>query len=131
MQNYVIKIKKILLSSFLVRAAVLISFKETYLFFCNWYGLVYHPFKTTARILEKPDKSQTFLIFGLPAYVWFLGTIFFVPVFFLLRNHYDARILLLSLFYTFTFLLFLLGCYLLYFAIVYLYRCKLKPKLFQ
>lgn len=131
MQNCRSKIKKTFLSSFLLRAAFLISFKETYLFFRNWYGLVYHPFKTTARILEKPDKSQTFLIFGLPAYVWFLGVMIFVPVFFVLRNHYDARILLLSLFYTYTFLLFLLGCYLFYWASQYFYKCKLKPRLFH
>ena len=127
--NY--KAKKSLFSNFLLRAAVLISLKETYLFFRNWYGLVFHPFKTTVGILQKPDKSQTFLIFGLPAYVWFLGLSFFVPVFWFFRNVYDARIFLFFLFLGFSVSLFFLACYLLYWASQYLYRCKLKPKLFQ
>lgn len=62
------KIKKKIQQSFLPKAAVLISFKEAYLFLKNLYGLIVHPFKTIVRIRKKPDWSQTILVLGLP--VW-------------------------------------------------------------
>ena len=62
------KIKKKILSSFLLKAAVLVFLKEFYLFLRNLYGLLVHPFKTIVEIRRKPDWSQTILVFGLPLY---------------------------------------------------------------
>lgn len=126
MKNY--NLKKRLSSSFYFKAFILISLKEIYFFLRNLYGLVFHPFKTVGGILKGPDWSQTILIFGLPGYFWFLSVVLFLPVFFFFRTHYDARILLLLLFYCLTVLLFLLGLYLLYWVARYFLRCKLKPK---
>ena len=61
-------IKNKVFRNFLLRAAVLVSLKEFYLFLRNLYGLVVHPFKTIVEIRKKPDRSQTILIFGLPVY---------------------------------------------------------------
>lgn len=112
----------------LFKAFLLISFKESYLFLRNLYGLGVHPFKTTAGILQKPDWSQTILIFGLPGYLWAFEVIFFISVFWFFRNYYEARIILLLLFYFSTFLLFLLGIYLFYWLAQYFFQCKLKQR---
>ena len=53
--------------------------KEGYLFLRNYYGLLFHPSRTITKIRQKPDWSQTILIFGLPIYFW-VGTIFFLAV---------------------------------------------------
>jgi len=63
-----VNIKKKIFRKFLLKAVVLISFKEFYLFLRNLYGLVVHPFKTIVEIRKRPDWSQTILIFGLPVY---------------------------------------------------------------
>lgn len=112
----------------LFKAFILISLKESYLFLRNLYGFGVHPFKTTVGILQKPDWSQAILVFGLPAYIWFMGTIFFLPIFFFFRTNYDLRIILVLLFYFSTFLLFLLGIYLLYWFTQYFFRCRLKQR---
>lgn len=52
-----------------LRAVVLISLKESYLFLKNLYGLLTHPFKTIVQIRKKPDRSQTILVLGLPVWV--------------------------------------------------------------
>lgn len=103
---------------------ILIAVKETYLFLVHLYGLVVHPFKTTFRILRKPDWSQTILVFGLPIYLWLIGAFFFLPVFFVFRNHYDARILLLLLFYLFTLFLFFIGLYLFFWLWQFFRKCR-------
>ena len=126
MENF--KLPKKISFNFFLRVFVLISLKESYFFFRNLYGLGVHPFKTTVTIFQKPDWSQAILVFGLPAYIWFMGTIFFLPIFFFFRNHYEARIILLFLFYYSTFLLFLLGIYFLYWFGQYFFRCKLKQR---
>ena len=122
------KLKKGVSSSFFLRAFILVSLKESYFFFRNLYGLVFHPFKTSVTILQKPDWSQTLLVFGLPGYLWFGALIVFIPVFWLFRDWYGTRVLLLLLFYSFTLLLFLLGCYLFFWFVRYFYQCKLKQK---
>ena len=53
--------------------------KEGYLFLRNYYGLLVHPSRTIIKIRQKPDWSQTILIFGLPGYFW-AGTIFFLAI---------------------------------------------------
>lgn len=111
-----------------LHSLVLIFLKESYLFLKNLYGLIVHPFKTTGEIVKKPDHSQTILIFGLPVYLWFLGAIVFLPFFWLIRNWYNARILSLLLFYSFTLLLLVVACYLYYCLYQYYKKCKLKPK---
>ncbi len=128
MQNYKLKFEKIISSNFLLKALLLISIKELYLFLRNLYGLAVHPFKTTVGILAKPDKSQTFLVFGLPGYLWLGVLVVFLPVFWLFRYWYSTRILLLLLFYSFTFLLFLFTCYLIFWFFQHFFRCKLRPK---
>ncbi|MBM3209653.1 hypothetical protein FJZ40_05210 [Candidatus Shapirobacteria bacterium] len=45
---------------------MLTTLKETYLFLRNTYGLLVHPFKTIFAIRQKPDWSQTILVFGWP-----------------------------------------------------------------
>lgn len=119
---------KNLVSNPFVKGFILISLKETYFFLRNLYGLVFHPFKTVLGILQKPDKSQTLLVFGLPGYLWLLFLFLFIPVFWFFRDYYEVRMILLLLFYSFSFLVFLFGCYLLYWLAQYFYRCKLKPK---
>lgn len=126
-QNYRVKIKKDD-SKLGLHALSLIFIKEAYLFVKNLYGLVVHPFKTTGEIVKKPDHSQTILIFGLPFYLWFLGAIVFLPFFWLIRNWYNARILSLLLFYSFTLLLLVIAFYLYYRLYEYYKKCKLKPK---
>ncbi|MDO8551434.1 MAG: hypothetical protein Q7S03_02030 [bacterium] len=115
----------------LLKPFVLISFKESYFFVRNLYGLVFHPFKTIAGVLQKPDWSQTFLIFGLPFYLWLAFLFFFVPVFFLFHDYYRLHLLLKGVFFLFSFFVFILGAYLFYWATQYLLRCKLRPKQFQ
>lgn len=100
---------------------VLVFLKETYLFLKNLYGLIVHPFKTTGEIIGKPDKSQTVLVFGLPIYFWFFGVFVFLPPFWLVRNWYNARILSLLLFYSFTLLLLVVAGYL-YFRLYQYYK---------
>jgi len=50
----------------LLRLLVLTTLKEAYLFLRNTYGLLVHPFKTIFAIRQKPDWSQTILVFGWP-----------------------------------------------------------------
>jgi len=52
------------------RLSVLVSIKESYLTMRNIYGLCFHPFLTTKRIMKERDYSQGILIFGLPIYLW-------------------------------------------------------------
>ena len=106
----------------------LVLIKETYLFTKNLYGLIVHPFKTTGEIVKKPDHSQTFLIFGLPFYLFLGGAIIFLPFFWIIRNWYNARILSLLAFYIFSFILFIVACYLFYCLVQYFLKCKSKPK---
>lgn len=102
MKNYRAKFKKILSPNFILRATILISLKECYLFLRNLYGLVVHPFKTIVEIRKKPDWSQTILVFGLPVYggIGVIGGIGIVLVLFLIffpTNEVLVNLALLSL----------------------------------
>jgi hypothetical protein len=116
------------LSSLTWHSLFLVLIKETYLFVKNLYGLLTHPFKTIVSLRQNHDKSQTLLVFGLPIYLFIGGTILFLPFFWLIRNWYNARILSLIAFYVFSFVLFVLACYLFYWLVQYYLKCKSKPK---
>lgn len=53
-----------------LRLGLLMGIKESYLTIRNIYGLWFHPFLTTRRIMKERDYSQGILIFGLPIYLW-------------------------------------------------------------
>lgn len=82
MKNWAITCQRKILSIPHLRAAVLISSKEAYLFLKNLYGLLTHPFKTIVQIRKKPDRSQTILVLGLPVWVGlgFLGIVGLVGI---------------------------------------------------
>lgn len=111
-----------------VKGFLLVVVKEVYVFLRNLYGLVFHPFKTIVNIRRKPDWSQTILIFGLPAYLLFLVLILFIPAWWLFKGHELIRPALFLLFLFSTLLIFLFAGYLLFWAVQYLWRCKLKLK---
>lgn len=115
MKNYQAKLKKTLSPNFLIKAVVLISLKEAYLFLRNLYGLIVHPFKTIVEILKKPDWSQTILIFGLPVYagIGLIGGIGIGLVLVLLFRPTNEA-LINFLFFLFACLMFLVSCYALY-----------------
>lgn len=46
------------------------TIRESYLLGRNIYGLLFHPFLTTKRIMKDKDYSQGILLFGLPVYLW-------------------------------------------------------------
>lgn len=43
------------------------------MFFRNWLGLVFHPFKTLRALFREQDFSQIILILGFPIYVFIGG----------------------------------------------------------
>jgi hypothetical protein len=55
------------------KVGLLLSVKESYLFFKNSLGLAVHPFKTLRELKREKDRSQQVLVIGWPGYVLMLG----------------------------------------------------------
>jgi len=127
------KIQKKILSNFLLKAAVLVSLKEFYLFLRNLYGLMTHPFKTIVEIRKKPDWSQTILVFGLPVYggVGLIGGIGIALVLFLFFQPTNEPLInfFFFLFSSFLFLVFGYALYLGFWVGRYLsFKLKIRNK---
>jgi len=68
----------------ILRISFLLLVREFYFFLANLYGLVCHPFLTFKTIKKEKDRSQEFLIFGLPGYLWLAAVIFLAGLRFLM-----------------------------------------------
>lgn len=55
------------------RLGLLLSLKESYLFFRNSLGLIWHPFKTLAIMSREKDRSQQLLFLVLPGAILVFG----------------------------------------------------------